>query len=436
MDLSGAAFVTGGGSGIGKACALAFASSGVSGLVVADIDLDAAKATIVECRSVASNPNLRTNAAYIDVASEDSVSKVIKQVVDSLGRIDYCIHAAGIGVKVASPIAEADIAEFHRMLQVNVTGTFLVTRLVSAVMKSQEASMMKSGSPERGVSRGSIVIIGSASAFVATAGMTQYTTAKHAVLGITKNAALDNAKYGIRVNSICPSWVDTPMVRKAMEDVPDLAAVIEAAVPIGRIALADEVADTAMFFCSSIFPAPGLRQIFRHITGQDEQGKSVFLHSDHGDHYRLMVEKQAVANILYSTRETPVDLNNNVDVKKAKSEEPPFHIESGSIVRMIDFGPGVASPVHRALTIDYGIVVEGVFELWLDSGETRIMRQGDVCVQRATAHKWTNITGNGTLPGRMMWVLLDCKPVYGADGEVVEGDLGSLKKEYVGRGTY
>jgi NAD(P)-dependent dehydrogenase (short-subunit alcohol dehydrogenase family) len=93
-----------------------------------------------------------------------------------------------IGVKVASPIAEADTAEFHRMLQVNVTGTFLVTRVVSAAMKSQEARMVKPGSPERGVSRGSIVIIGSASAFVATAGMTQYTTAKHAVLGITKNA--------------------------------------------------------------------------------------------------------------------------------------------------------------------------------------------------------------------------------------------------------
>lgn len=184
------------------------------------------------------------------------------------------------------------------------------------------------------------------------------------------------------------------------------------------------------------FPAPGLRQIFRHITGQNDQGQSVFLHSDHGDHYRLMVEKQAVANILYSTRETPVDLNDDVDVKKAKAEEPPFHIEGGSVVRMIDFGPGVASPVHRALTIDYGIVVEGVFELWLDSGEKRIMRQGDVCVQRATAHKWTNITGNGTLPGRMMWVLLDCKPIYAADGKKVEGDLGDLKKEYVGRGTY
>lgn len=65
-------------------------------------------------------------------------------------------------------------------------------------------------------------------------------------------AALDNARHGIRVNSVCPSWVDTPMVRKAMQDVPGLAGVIEAAVPIGRIALADEVADTAMFFCSSM----------------------------------------------------------------------------------------------------------------------------------------------------------------------------------------
>jgi NAD(P)-dependent dehydrogenase (short-subunit alcohol dehydrogenase family) len=69
---------------------------------------------------------------------------------------------------------------------------------------------------------------------------------------VTFLAALDNAKYGIRVNSLCPSWVDTPMVRKAMEDVPDLAGMIEAAVPIGRIALAEEVADTAMFFCSSM----------------------------------------------------------------------------------------------------------------------------------------------------------------------------------------
>lgn len=72
---------------------------------------------------------------------------------------------------------------------------------------------------------------------------------------------------------------------------------------------------------ASSFPAPGLRQIFRHITGHNDEGKSVFLSSDHGDHHRVMGEQQAVANILYSTRETPVELNDNADIEKAKSEE-------------------------------------------------------------------------------------------------------------------
>ncbi|KAF5566611.1 cupin domain-containing protein [Fusarium napiforme] len=157
------------------------------------------------------------------------------------------------------------------------------------------------------------------------------------------------------------------------------------------------------------FPAPGLRQIVRHITGHREDGKAHFLVSDHGEHYRFMGENKAVANIIYSTQETPVNLNEDVDVVKSNQEEPPFHYRNGSIVRMIDFGPGVESPFHRSLTIDYGIVIEGVFELTLDSGEMRIMRQGDVCVQRATAHKWKNITGNETMPGRMMWILLDAK---------------------------
>ncbi|KAI1456527.1 hypothetical protein F4805DRAFT_475858 [Annulohypoxylon moriforme] len=183
------------------------------------------------------------------------------------------------------------------------------------------------------------------------------------------------------------------------------------------------------------FPAPGLRQIVRHITGNTANGQSRFLSSDHGEHYRFMVENQAVANIIYSTRETPVDLNGDADVVKAHEEEPPFHYSNGSIVRMIDFGPGVESPFHRALTIDYGIVIEGVFELTLDSGEKRILRQGDVCIQRATAHKWKNISGNGTLPGRMLWVLLDCKELI-VGGNKVEGYLGSLEKEYEGRGHY
>lgn len=102
---------------------------------------------------------------------------------------------------------------------------------------------------------------------------------------------------------------------------------------------------------------------------------------------------------------------------------------------MIDFGPGVESPLHRAISLDYGVVLEGVFQITLDSGESRIMRPGDVSIQRATSHKWKNLTGNGTLPGRMLYVLLDCKDVI-VNGSKVEGFLGELEKEYKGRGQY
>ncbi|KAL4783259.1 hypothetical protein BJX76DRAFT_368498 [Aspergillus varians] len=179
------------------------------------------------------------------------------------------------------------------------------------------------------------------------------------------------------------------------------------------------------------FPAPGLRKTVRHITGHSPEGKSIFLSTDCGAHHRVMGEQQAVANILYSTKETPVDLNDDVDLKYAAETEPGLHITNGSVVRQIDFGPNVESPLHRAVSIDYGIVVEGEFKLVLDSGEERIMRQGDVSVQRATAHKWHNITGNGTLPGRMLWILLDCKEVV-VGGKVMAGYLGDLAKEYVG----
>ncbi|TGJ81840.1 hypothetical protein E0Z10_g6912 [Xylaria hypoxylon] len=104
------------------------------------------------------------------------------------------------------------------------------------------------------------------------------------------------------------------------------------------------------------------------------------------------------------------------------------------VVRMIDFAPGVESPMHHAVSIDYGIVVEGVFELVLDFGEKRIMRQRDVSINRAAAYRWKNITGNGTLLGRMMWILLDCKDVY-VNGKKIEEFLGDLVKEYVDQGV-
>ncbi|CAH0054702.1 unnamed protein product [Clonostachys solani] len=459
MDITGFALVVGGGSGIGRECALAFAEEGASGLIVADLDLPSATKVAAEAnaRAAAKNPGFRATPFKVDVTNEDSVNRLMACVKATSGRLDYCVNCAGIGVERAAPITEASLAEFNRFLDVNVSGTFLVTRAASSMMAAQEP-IKNSPSPVRGA----IVNMGSAASFVSTPQMVQYTTSKHAILGLTKNAALDNAALGIRVNCICASWVDTPMVRKAIDQVPDLEKLIQSAVPMGRMAHAKEIADSVMFLCSQRssfitgcglivdggttlttkgyitngFPAAGLPRTQRHITGHDTEGKSVFLVTDCGSHHRNMGDNQAVANILYSTKETPIECNGDADIKFAQETEasytpsqPPLHYPNGSVVRMIDFGPGIESPLHRAISVDYGVVIEGVFELTLDSGESRIMRPGDVSIQRATSHKWKNITGNGTMPGRMLWVLLPCNDVV-VGGKKMEGFLGHLAKEY------
>lgn len=97
---------------------------------------------------------------------------------------------------------------------------------------------------------------------------------------------------------------------------------------------------------------------------------------------------------------------------------------------MVDFAPGLLSPMHRSISLDYGVVLEGEFELILDSGETRVMRQGDVSINRGGAHTWRNTTGNGTLPGRMLYVLVDSKPIVTDKGEELGEYLGELAPYY------
>ncbi|KAJ2976921.1 hypothetical protein NUW58_g7968 [Xylaria curta] len=161
-------------------------------------------------------------------------------------------------------------------------------------------------------------------------------------------------------------------------------------------------------FITNGFPAADLRRTQRHITGHNANGQSVFLITD---------------------CETPIECNGNADMRFARENEPPLYYPNGSVVRMIDFAPGIESPLHRTVSVDYGVVLEGVFQLTLDSGESRIMRPSDVSIQRATAHKWKNITGEGTMPGRMLWVLLPCNDIFVGDKKV-EGFLGHLEKEY------
>ncbi|TGJ83781.1 hypothetical protein E0Z10_g5011 [Xylaria hypoxylon] len=120
-------------------------------------------------------------------------------------------------------------------------------------------------------------------------------------------------------------------------------------------------------------------------------------------------------------------MNNDADLEYAKNNEPGIHVANGSVARLIDFAPGVESPFHRAMSIDYGIVVEGTFELTLDSGEKKIMLPGDMSVNRGCMHTWRNVDPYRS--GRMLFVLLDVKPLT-VNGETIGENLGDLAGEY------
>ncbi|KAK8057210.1 NAD(P)-binding protein [Apiospora saccharicola] len=250
MDIDGFALVTGGASGIGKASCHALAQEGASGVMVADLNLDGARETAAALESVATHPDFRAEAVQVDVSQEDSVRAAISRMVELFGRIDYSVHSAGVPGGASDPIAAASFPDFKRLLELNVHGAFLVTSLISAAMKSQEPRPVHEKYPERGTQRGVIVNLASISSYITLPHMVQYNTSKHAVLAITKTAAIDNVANGIRVNCICPTWTDTPMVKEATQVVTGLEQRLLVGIPMGRLCRPEEVADTVLYLCS------------------------------------------------------------------------------------------------------------------------------------------------------------------------------------------
>ncbi|KAI1461930.1 NAD(P)-binding protein [Annulohypoxylon moriforme] len=251
MDLTGNAFVTGGGSGIGKAVCLGLAKEGASGILIVDINLKAAEATATEAKAIASSPSFRVETISTNVSVEESVKEAVARMVQSFGRIDYCVHCAGVTIQSCTPISEASYSEFQNLISIHVNGTFLVTRHITAVMQTQELKPIDMAIPQLGGTRGSIVNLGSILSHRASPGFVQYTASKHAVLGISRTAALDHASFSIRVNCVCPTWVDTPLMDESMVIIPWLDKEIAVSgKPINRLCQPKEVADACLFLCS------------------------------------------------------------------------------------------------------------------------------------------------------------------------------------------
>jgi len=252
MNVDGFALITGGGSGIGKDCGIAYALEGAAGVAFADLSGEAAKQAAEESKKIATHPKYKALAIVVDVSDVESVERMVATAVTEFGRIDYSVNSAGVGVQDPKTISEASLDEFSRFFDVNVRGTLLCVRAVSREMRKQDPIVlnMRKDTEPRDCGRGVIINLGSCNSYVSTPNIVQYTTSKHAVLGLTRNAALDNAPYGVRVNAICPSWVETPMMDRAVAGDPALAQIMKRVVPMGRIARRDEISDVLMFMSS------------------------------------------------------------------------------------------------------------------------------------------------------------------------------------------
>ncbi|KAF8853892.1 hypothetical protein BDZ45DRAFT_597836 [Acephala macrosclerotiorum] len=180
----------------------------------------------------------------------------------------------------------------------------------------------------------------------------------------------------------------------------------------------------------------GLRDVQRFITDHNSDGKAIFSKDIPAAASWQEISPAANFFLAYTTKGFPVDLNAPkagdvpADVQKYEIDlkNPPggLSLGNGTVLRFVDFAPDKEAYMHRTESIDYGVVLEGTLELLLDSGETRIMNRGDVCVQRATMHAWKNITENGGW-ARMMFVLVSSeKVVVGGQelGENLPGKIG------------
>jgi NAD(P)-dependent dehydrogenase (short-subunit alcohol dehydrogenase family) len=224
------AVVTGGASGLGRATAEAFAAAGAS-VVVSDVDGVGGSETVAHIVEAGGA------AVFVecDVTDEAAVRSLVDETVATYGGLDLAYNNAGIEGHPA-PTAEMTAAEFRRVLDVNLLGVF-------HCMKYEIPQMLERGG-------GVIVNCSSTAGLRGYAGMTPYVASKHAVTGLTRAAALEYATRNIRVLSIHPAAIETPMVARAMAENVQLADAMASMHPIGRIGQPREIADVVVFLCT------------------------------------------------------------------------------------------------------------------------------------------------------------------------------------------
>jgi NAD(P)-dependent dehydrogenase (short-subunit alcohol dehydrogenase family) len=225
------AIVTGGTSGIGRAAALAYAREG-------------ARVVVAGRRAAEGEETVRLLQAQggegifvsTDVSKAPQVKELVDRTMQKFGRLDFAFNNAGIEQE-PTPFLEQDEETYDRVMDINVKGVWLS-------MKYEIPAMLKTGG-------GSIVNTSSGLGVVAMSGIEIYAASKHAVIGLTKSAALEFGKRGIRINAVLPAAIETDMLQRFVGDNAETRAHMAAMHPIGRIGRAEEIADAAIWLSSS-----------------------------------------------------------------------------------------------------------------------------------------------------------------------------------------
>lgn len=225
-----AVLITGAASGIGAATAREAKAEGAR-LVLTDVDAEGGEALAAELDGV---------FVPCDVRREDQVAALVGRATDELGRLDGAFNCAGVLGTVA-PAGDLPLDAWQHVIDVDLTGVFLCTKHELGVMAEQGS--------------GAILNMASAAGLIGWPAASAYVAAKHGVVGFTKSAALEYAEAGVRVNSICPSYVITPMVEKdlfegVLDNDEEAIAAARANHPIGRFAQPEEIAAASVWLLS------------------------------------------------------------------------------------------------------------------------------------------------------------------------------------------
>lgn len=219
--------VTGGGSGIGRATALALAAAGAR-VVVSDVNGEGVAETVRLVEAVGGT----AWGMVVDVTQGAAVEALVRGTVERYGRLDWAVNNAGVG-GVMAPTDQQSEAAWDSIMDVNLKGVWLC-------MKYEIRAMLEQGG-------GAIVNVASAAGLVGFRYAAPYAASKHGVVGLTRSAALEYARKGIRVNAVCPGFTETPMVAGLGETM--VEATVKA-IPMRRLGTPEEIAQAIVWLCS------------------------------------------------------------------------------------------------------------------------------------------------------------------------------------------